>query len=216
MRKKGNFKKGTKSKREGAYNIPNEAEIRKHKAELVKFMKHLDEDGFIVKKMTLSQKMSLIRGAIREKWMYAPNKLAYLNMNTVPDLDPNTRRRFKVRCESCEDWFTKSQVAVDHIIGEHSLKSLEDFENFVESILYVGFAGLQVLCHDCHDLKSAMERYGLTEEEVVTFKKVTAWEKKVKSAADQKSFLISKGYSAKDVTNKEKRRETALKYFKDN
>ena len=166
--------------------------------------------------MTQAQKMTLIRSAIREKWMYAPNKLAYLDMKTVPDYSPNTRRRFKIQCEGCKEWFTKVQVQVDHIIGEHSLKSLEDFDTFVESILYVGFDDLQILCTDCHSIKGAMERYNLSEEDAITFKKVTAWEKEYPKADSQKKFLMSKGYKAADVSNSDKRRQTALDYFKNN
>ena len=216
MRKRSNFKSGKpKAKRTGAYNIPNEDDLEKLRKSLESYMKKLDEEGNVLKKMTHSQKMSLIRGAIREKWMYAPNKLAFLEMNAVPDYDPNTRRRFKWQCNCCKEWFTKAQVQVDHIIGEHSLKDLEDFDSFVESILYVNFSGLQILCIDCHDIKSACERYNLTEEEAIIFKRVTAWEKQYPKAKDQKDFLIKNfGAKVKDVANETLRREVALEYFK--
>lgn len=216
MRRRSNFSKGkSKKKREGPYNLPNEEDIASLAKSLETHMGRLNEDGTVKKEMTQSQKMSLIRGAIREKWMYAPNKLAYLDMNTVPDYDPSTRRRFKVQCESCKEWFTKSNVCVDHVVGEHSLKSLEDFDIFIKSILYVGFDGLQILCHDCHDIKTAMERYNLSDEEVIVFKKVTAWEKQHPKANQQKKFLIENGgFKVKEVSNADLRREAALKYFK--
>lgn len=205
-----------KRQRTAAYNIADDFERDKHKKELEGFLKKLNEDGTPKKPLTESQIMSIVRGAIREKWMYAPNKLAYLNMGIVPDDDPNTRSRWKCQCEQCKGWFKKGEIQIDHEAGEHSLKTPEDLFKFYDSICNIGFDGMQRLCEDCHTIKTVMERYNLSEEDAITLKKVTAWEKKTPKAADQKKFLKSKGFAEKEVNNTENRRIAALKYFKEN
>ncbi|BAV80861.1 phage protein [Vibrio phage RYC] len=216
--RRGKFGGGTKSKRKrtAPHNIADEFEREKHAKELEKFLKQLAEDGSPKKPLTVSQIMSVMRGAVREKWMYCPTKLAYLNMAIVPDDSPSTKRRWKAQCENCEEWFKKDDVAVDHIVGENSLKTPEDLLSFWDSIMNVGFDDLQVLCHDCHDIKSMMERYGYTEDEVHIMRKVLTWEKMYTKAAKQKELLISYGFKASEVSNSEKRREAIFKHFKEN
>lgn len=216
MRKKRimRSKKGPKPKREGDYNIPNEAEITKLKKDLNKHLAKLDENGLILKPLTQSQLMTLIRSAIREKWAYCDVKMAYLLMGVEPDYDPKTRRRFKVQCEACKKWFSRGEIQIDHDAGEHSLKSIADFDNFVDSILQkVTFADLNRLCHDCHDLKTAMQRYNLSQEDAILFKKMTAWEAD-NDVEQRKDWLVRKGFKKSEVTNHEKRRECYLNYLK--
>lgn len=217
MARRGGFRKSNKPKRQrtAPHNIADDFEKEKHLKELEKFLRQLDEDGSPKKHLTDSQILSLARGAIRDRWMFSNTKLAYLNQGIIPDDDPNTRRRWKCQCESCEKWFGKNDIQVDHKVGEHSLKTVEDIIPFADSILNVTFDQLQLLCEECHTIKTAMERYNLTEDEAITFKKVTSWEKKFTKANDQKEFLISKGFKASEVSNSDKRRQAALEYFKD-
>jgi len=209
------FRKSNKPKRKrtAAHNIADDFEREKHKKELEKFLKQLNEDGTPKKPLTDSQIMSIVRGAIREKWMYAPNKLAYLNQHIIPDDDPNTRQRWKVQCEYCNKWFKKSDVQVDHCKGEHSLKTPEDLFQFYDSICNIGFDDMKVTCVPCHELKTAMERYNLTEEEAIIFKKVTAWKSDYPKANDQKKWLTSHGYKGEALKNAETREAAILGYF---
>lgn len=208
------FKRGSKAKREGVYNIPNDVEIAKLKKELNKHLAKLDENGLILKPLTQSQLMTLVRTAIREKWAYCDVKMAYLLMGVEPDFDPNTRRRFKVQCESCLNWFSKGEMQIDHVVGEHSLKSIDDFDSFVDNVLQkVTFADLSRLCHECHDRKTAMERYDLSEEDAIIFKRMTAWEAD-NDVEERKAWLVSKGYKKVDVSNHEKRRACYIEYLK--
>ena len=209
------FKRGSnKPKREGTYNIPNEAELAKLENELNKHLAKLDENGLVLKPLTQSQLMGLVRKAIREKWGYCDVKMAYLLKGVEPDYDPDTRRRFKVQCESCKNWFSKGEIQIDHRKGEHSLKSIADFDNFVDSILQkVTFADLSRLCHPCHDLKTAQERYGLSEEDAIIFKRMTAWEAE-NDVEERKKWLVSKGYKKVDVSNHDKRRACYIEYLK--
>ena len=212
---RGGFRKGKKKpKREGVFNLPNPDEIAKLEKDLAKHMSKLDEQGNTLKKMTQAQMMSIIRGAVRDKWSYADVKLAYLLKGVEPDHNPNTRRRFKVTCEKCKEDFSKGDIQIDHVVGEHSLKSIEDFHSFVESILYVNFDGLRRLCVPCHDLVTAMERYSLSEEEAILFKQMTAWEA-ANDTAERKQWLMDKGFKSSEVSNHDKRRECYLNYLRE-
>ena len=209
------FRKSNKPKRKrnAPHNIPDDFEIEKHNKELARLLKKLNEDGTPLKPLTESQIMSLVRGAIREKWAYCDTKLAYLNMKTLPDEDPSTRRRWKVQCEDCGKWFKKSDVAVDHKIGGHSLKTPEELFDFYDKIINIGFDDLQILCHADHDIKTAMDLFGYTKEEAIIFKKVTAWESENKAVSKQKELLKSYGFKDEEISNKEKRRNCVWKYI---
>jgi hypothetical protein len=213
---RGGFRgKRSTRKRTAPHNIADEFEREKHKKDLEGFLKKLNEDGTPKKPLTESQIMSILRGAIREKWMYAANKLAYLNKAIVPDDDPKTRRRWKAQCEHCKEWFGKNDIQIDHIKGEHSLKSPTEVFEFYDSIMNIGFDEMQALCEPCHSIKGAMERFGYTKQEAIIFKQVTAWEKEHKKVSDQKELLLSYGFSEEEVSNKEKRRECIWKFIKE-
>lgn len=213
--KRGGFRKSNKPKRTRTtpHNIADEFEREKRQKELEKFLKQLNPDGTPKKPLTESQIMSLVRGAIRDRWMYSPTKLAYLYMNTVPDEDPNSRRKWKVQCEASGEWLKLTDACVDHKKGEHSLKSPDDLFSFYNSIMNVGFDDLQILSVGEHDIKTMMERYNYTREEALILKKVTAWEKEYKTAGKQKEWLLKKGFSEEEVSNPEKRRQSIWKYF---
>lgn len=202
-------------KRTAPNNIADEFERDKHEQELVKLLKRLNEDGTPIKPLSESQIMSIVRGAIREKWGFCDGKLAYTNMKTVPDDDPTSRRRWKIKCEhpSCQKWFKKTDVACDHVVGGHSLKSPDDLFDFYDNIINIGFDDLQMLCHECHDRKTACDLYGYTWEEAGVFKQVTAWESANKKVGDQKTLLKSYGFSDDEISNKEKRRECIWKHI---
>ncbi len=206
---------GKKRKRTAPNNIVDEFEREKHKTELEKLLKRLDEKGEPLKPLSEAQIMSIVRGAIREKWGFCDTKLAYTNMKTVPDDDPSSRRRWKVQCEhpTCQKWFKKTDIACDHVVGGHSLRSPDDLFNFYNNIINVGFEDLQMLCHECHDRKTACDLYNYTWEEAGIFKKVTAWESLNKTVKKQKELLTSYGFSDDEISNKEKRRIAVWKYI---
>lgn len=219
MRRRKNFSRSSKPKRKrtAPHNIADDFEREKHKKELEGFLSKLNEDGTPKKPLTESQIMGIVRGAIREKWMYAPNKLAYLNMGVIPDDDPKTKRRWKVQCEHCLNWFKKSDIQVDHVKGENSLKHPDDLFPFYDSVCNVGFIGMQRLCKECHEIKSHSERYGVeTEDEVRAIKKAIKFENENPKADKQKAFLKSKGFKPSEITNSTKRRECLVKYFSEN
>ena len=50
---------------------------------------------------------NIMRTAVRRCWMRHPIKLLALDLNTEPDLDPNTRTIWKVKCDHCGEYFKK-------------------------------------------------------------------------------------------------------------
>jgi len=202
-------KRSRKDKRNGVkrgfYNVPDQLDIDLHQQEYLRLSKSLDETG-AASPLTDNQLKSLIRSVVRERWMYYSTRLSFLNSKLVPDTDPSTRRRFKTECNICKNWFTKSDVDVDHRIGEHSFTKLSQAKEWASSILDVGFDDLQILCTDvCHPIKTLSESHNVTFEEAVFIKKAIAWEKD--KNINHKQFLADKGFSDKEVSNKEKRRE---------
>lgn len=69
----------------------------------------------------------------------------------------NKRQKFEYQCNYCKKWFTDKNVAVDHIIPAGALNCAADLPGFVER-LFVEVEGLQLLCNQCHDLKTKNER----------------------------------------------------------
>lgn len=188
--------------------VPSKQDLAKREATRKKLWKGLNDDG----SMPAKKLFSAVRTAIRQVWMKHQSKLAFLYDRTIPDFDPNTRTKWLIECDHCKGMFKLTDVEVDHKEGEHTLKEWTDVIPFLRSILDVKHDDLAILCKECHELKTAMERYGYTEEEAVLFKKVTAWEK-ANSVAAQKDFLTKKGYHPSDLSNKDKRRECYKDYI---
>lgn len=138
---------------------------------------------------TESSFMSWVRGGIRRGlWEKHPIKLEMLTKEVimVDNTNPRSKKRFpKVKaykCNMCKDIKRASEVEVDHLDGHHSLRSIEDIDNFIKGIVLVKKESLQILCKPCHNKKSYAERMGLSiqdaakELDVVSFKKLKAKE----------------------------------------
>ena len=135
---------------------------------------------------------TIVRSNIRQTWMMHPVRLLKLELTRIPDMDPTTRTKWLWECECCKGRFKGPDVVTDHIKGEHQLKSFADMEQFAKSILHVSLDDLQILCHNCHDIKTYSERYDVSLEYAETELKVIDWLKpKVTSVDKQKKFLTS-------------------------
>ena len=166
---------------------------------------------------TQSKFMSWVRGGIRMGlWKKHPVKLEFLKRNTVmiDNTNPRSMKRFpKVKafkCALCGGTFGASQIEVDHIAGNSSLKTMDDVRSFIESMILVTFDDLQIVCHDCHDIKTHSEKQGMTFEEARLDKQSIAICKG--SVSSVKAFLIERGITP--AGNAEKRRRQVLEALK--
>lgn len=187
--------------------VPLASEIAKKKKDLEGFLSKLDEDG----RMKEKGAVAMLRSAVRQTWMRAPNKLAALLLAMEPDLDPNTRTKWLYKCAICGERFKQADVEVDHVVGEHTFTRVEDFQNYWDKMLNVPVSGLQVLCVEDHSTKTYMERHAITWEEAVARKKIIA--KLKQSTCDQKKELLKYGYKASEVSNAEKREACYIELF---
>lgn len=150
--------------------VPSKLDIKKREDKLQQFLKKLDTDGKPQEKHVLS----VVRGAIRSAWMKSDVKLAYLYMNTIPDMDDSTRTKWLVKCEMCDGLFKLTDVEIDHRHGNHTLTKVEDFENYFNNILMVGFDDLSILCKEDHAVKTLAESQGISIDAARLEKKVIA------------------------------------------
>jgi len=122
---------------------------------------------------TTSKFFSFIRSGLREKFNRYPVKYKVLQDSSrtvrVSDAEGNPvsyktgknagmpKYTKEYKCKKCGEWFKQKNVQVDHIIPAGSLKSFEDLGGFVER-LFTNADGLQVLCTECHDIKTKKEK----------------------------------------------------------
>lgn len=190
--------------------VPSKADIEKRQKALEKFKSKLDANG----KASEKSLCSAIRSAIRGVWMKHDTKLAYLYERTIPDMNPDTRTKWLIQCECCGEMFKLGDVEINHRKGENQLLSFEDVLPFTQSILGVGFDDIEVLCKGCHSILTYSERYGVTFEEAKKEKAVI--EKINQTVAKQKKELLAAGFTHKDISNEEKRRECYRKLIGEN
>lgn len=175
--------------------IPSQTDIKKREAKLQQFLKRLDKDGKPQEKHVLTT----VRGAIRNAWMKSDVKLAYLYMNTIPDMDDSTRTKWLCKCEMCGGLFKLSDVEIDHRNGNHSFTKVEDFEKYFNNILMVGFDDLQILCKDDHAIKTLSESLGISIEDARIEKSVIQLCKMKASEIDK--WLLERGVTCAKNAN---------------
>lgn len=120
---------------------------------------------------TESAWLSFIRGGIRRHlWSKNPIKLEFIKEKRIqiPNTNARSAKRFPTvsggRCEQCGGVFREKDMEVDHKTGEHSLKSVQDVQKFVEGIVFVRKEDLAYLCKPCHKIKTHAERYEMSLE----------------------------------------------------
>jgi 5-methylcytosine-specific restriction endonuclease McrA len=98
----------------------------------------------------------LIRSAARKIWMWSPmRKQAIINARV------SGRKPLHVSCASCGVQLRESEkpvpYAVDHIVpASEPSAQIHDWNNYFER-LFVSAEAQQILCHPCHDTKTAIE-----------------------------------------------------------
>jgi hypothetical protein len=188
--------------------VPSQADIKKREVKLQQFLKKLDADGKPQEKHVLS----VVRGAVRQAWMKSDVKLAYLYMNTIPDMDDKTRTKWLVKCEMCGELFKLTDVEIDHKFGNHTFTKVEDFENYFNNILMVGFDDLSILCKEDHAVKTLAESQGISLESARLEKKVIAICKQPAKIID--AYLTERGVTGY-AKNKDGRRDAVRNVLKE-
>lgn len=155
-----------------------------------------------------------IRGGIRRGlWNRHPSKIQFLNSVRIKIDNPNPKNatRFpKVwgcQCNVCKGIFTMKDIEVDHIEGNHSLRTFEDISKFIQAIVTVKPDDLQAICKDCHKTKSLSDAQGISFEEA----RATRVAIELIKTKQDKTFLESKGLTV--GSNQKTRREQIIKYL---
>lgn len=164
---------------------------------------------------TQAKFMSWVRGGVRlGLWKKHPVKLEFLKSSTVliENTNPRSMKRFPmvkaVKCALCGETVKAADAEVDHIHGNHSLKSMEDLRTFIESMIMVKVSDLQMACKPCHKIKSYSEREGISFEHARAIKKAI----EICKAKQDKQFLIDRGIKpASSTSGRRKQVEEVLK-----
>lgn len=107
--------------------------------------------------MTESAFWSFIRSALRQKSRWWKPITQCKHNARKKYQGPNKRQKFEYLCATCKQYFPEKQVNVDHIIPAGSLNNANDLPGFVER-LFCEIDNLQVLCTNCHDLKTKNDK----------------------------------------------------------
>jgi 5-methylcytosine-specific restriction endonuclease McrA len=109
--------------------------------------------------MTESAFWSFIRSALRQKsrW-WKPIAQAKQKAKRAYK-GPLKRQKFEYQCNQCKEWFPDKKINVDHIIPAGSLNCANDLPGFVDR-LFCEVNNLQVLCSECHNIKTQKEKNG--------------------------------------------------------
>ena len=181
--------------------LASKKDIAKYLAKLEEFKSKCDEEGKPKPKVLLS----MLRSIIRQVWMKAPNKLAFLLEKREVDTNPSTLTKWLYTCRICLNRFKQGDVEIDHIQGNKECTDISQLPEYIDDLLNVGTEDMQIACKECHGIKSYAEKHKISFEEAGIEKRVIAWLKK-NNVAQQKVILGQLGFSADDTSNGDKRR----------
>lgn len=175
---------------------------------------------------TEKKQVAWLRGATRKSWTRYPTQNEYKNsMRTkaiVYDDDGNPKiyktgkkkgevvTRYECPCEQCKGIFPASKVQVDHIIPAGSTSTMPELLEWMEKV-FCGTDNLQLLCKDCHDIKTHCDKTGLTWEQAIEDKKRIAFFKR--KAPQVKKDLKKLGATDEDLRNPSTRDAFYRKYY---
>lgn len=111
-----------------------------------------------------------VRSGLRQGlWNKNPIKLDMLKTQRrkIKNPRPNPRKGSELvwgyDCALCNGQFTAMNVEVDHKVGELKLTSIDDLVLYFKRLVMVTPQDLQIVCKECHGIKTYAERYGVTE-----------------------------------------------------
>ena len=125
---------------------------------------------------TESAFMSWLRGGIRRMWSKHPVRIEFMKQHRIRIPNPNKNGKAKEVwggvCALTGELTPQTSLEVDHKKGNHSLRSIDDIQSFIECILLVTFDDLQLVSKEAHKIKSYAEKYNMTFEQAKVHKEV--------------------------------------------
>lgn len=106
---------------------------------------------------TRSRYFGFIRSCLRRAWSRYPVKYKVLNDARRPYKGDDKRTKWEYQCQKCKKWYKTKEVNVDHKVPCGTLRDYSDLPHFVET-LFCGKENLQVLCSDCHNIKTKEDK----------------------------------------------------------
>lgn len=100
---------------------------------------------------------SLIRGSLRKAYRQAKEPSIRLTLSESP-IEKGPRGGAMFICNHCGLCFSRKEVQVDHIEPVIPIdREVKDWNEYI-SRLFCGIENLQVLCKECHQIKTNRER----------------------------------------------------------
>ena len=154
---------------------------------------------------------SWLRGGLRlGLWNKNPIKLQFIKDNRKriknPRPNPSVNRAmvWGGTCALCRTDCVQQDLEVDHIHGNHSLRTFEDVIYFVQNIAFVTAKDLQLVCKSCHKAKSYSEKTGIDFEAARIEKQAIAITKTIDTTL---AYLNEQNYNGPMPSNAKKRRD---------
>lgn len=124
----------------------------------------------------------------------------------------NKKQKVCYECAKCGVLESAKNVAVDHRIDCGKLASWEDVQGFMAR-LFCEKDGLDVLCHQCHDVKTYMTKYNVSEADAIAAKEVA----RIMKLPKEKILAMCQkaGYNVSTLTNAAKRKTAITTIVKD-
>lgn len=147
-----------------------------------------------------------LRGALRKAWNNHPVKRRKLFSTRVrADVGVNGKTVYAWPCAVCQGLTRKPLV--DHITQAGGFIDEESFKDWMGNLLLVTQEQLQVLCKDCHDIKTYSEKYSISVKHARIVK--TAIE--LQKGKTDKEWLIDKNIAP--ASNELGRRTQIIEYL---
>ena len=143
---------------------------------------------------TKSAFMAWIRGGIRRSlWSRSPIKLEFIKKNRILIENPSKARKNKTHvfgavCVFCGKQHPLKNIEVDHKSGNNSLREVDDIGPFIMSIVMVTEDDLQLVCKDCHKIKTHAEKNSISFYGAMRAKKIIAY---MKLSTDKQIEILS-------------------------
>lgn len=105
--------------------------------------------------MTESAFRTKLQSVLRNiRWWKPP--LQALKLAERKSKSDNKRLKYEYQCNHCKEWFSRKEVAIDHVISVVGEDGFQDWNTYIER-LFTEVDNYQVLCTECHHIKSQSE-----------------------------------------------------------